>query len=74
MGTSLRNLGGPCWYLYQRETWLLQCIGLMEVMWKVVEAVIYIRIKIVVQFHDVLHMFCAGTGTGIAIMEIKLAQ
>ena len=46
----------------------------MDVMWKVVEAVIYIRIKIVVQFHDVLHMFCAGTGTGIAIMEIKLAQ
>ena len=39
-------------------------IGLMEVVWKVVEAVMYIRIKTVVQFHNVLHEFFAGRGRG----------
>ena len=31
----------------------------MDVVWKVVEAVIDTRTKTVVQFHDVLHGFCA---------------
>ena len=35
---------------------------------------IYTRIKTVVQFHDVLHEFRAGRGTGTAIMDTKLAQ
>ena len=37
-----------------------QGIGLLGFMWKVVEAVIGIRIKTAVQFQDVLHEFCAG--------------
>ena len=53
------------------DTW---GIGLLEVVWKVVEAVIDTRIKSVVQFHDVLHWFCAGRGAGTAIMELKVAQ
>ena len=46
-------------------------IMLLEVMWKVVEAMIDTLIKTVVQFHDVLHEFCAGMGTEAAIMELK---
>ena len=49
-------------------------IGLMKVVWIMVEAVIDTRIIIVVQFHDILHGFCAGKATWNAIMEIKLAQ
>ena len=49
-------------------------IGIMEVVWKVVEAVINTWIKSVVKFHDALHGFCAGRGTGTAIMELKIEQ
>ena len=49
-------------------------IELIEVVWKVVEAVIDTRIKTVVQCNDVLYGFCKRRGMGTAIMEIKLAQ
>ena len=49
-------------------------IALLEVVWKVVEAVIDTRIKSVVQFHNVLQGFCAGRGAETAIMELKLAH
>ena len=39
-----------------------------------VEAVRDTWIKTLVQFHNVLHMFCAGRGMDTAIMELKLAQ
>ena len=32
------------------------------------------RIKKLVTLHKLLHGFCAGRGTGTAIMELKLAQ
>ena len=44
----------------------------MDTVWKVVEEVIYTRIKTVVQLHNVLHVFFAGRGTGTAITDIKL--
>ena len=53
------------------DTWRIR---LLEVIWKVVEAVIYTWIKTVFQFHDVLHVFCAGRNTWTAIIELKLAQ
>ena len=53
------------------DTW---GIGLLEVVWKVVEAVTDTRIKSVVQFYDFLHGFLSGRGAGAAIMDIKLAQ
>ena len=53
------------------DTW---GIGLLDIARKVVEAVIDTCIKTVVQFHDVLHRFCAERGTGTIIMELKLAQ
>ena len=36
--------------------------------------VIDTHIKTVVQFHNVLHEFCARKGMGTTIMELKLAQ
>ena len=53
------------------DTW---GIGLLEVFWKVVEAVIDTQIKSVIQFHDVLHGFCAVRRTGTDIMELKSYQ
>ena len=50
-----------------------QVIRMQEVVWKVVEAVINTRIELVAQFHNELHRFCAGRGTGTTIMELKLA-
>ena len=47
---------------------------LLEVLWKVTEAIIDTRIKKAVTLHDVLYGFCAGSGTGKATMEIKLEQ
>ena len=46
----------------------------MEAVWKVVESVIDTQIKMVVQFHDVLHGFRAGKGAGTTIMELKLVK
>ena len=40
----------------------------------VVEVVIDIRVKKVVQFHDVLHGILVGRGEGTSIMDLKLAQ
>ena len=51
-----------------------QGIVLLKVLWNIVEAVISTQVKMVVQFHDVLHGFCARRGTGVAIMELKMAQ
>ena len=47
---------------------------LLEVVWKVVEAVINNWIKLVVQFHNVIHGFHAGRVIGTAIMELKVSQ
>ena len=49
-------------------------ILLIEVVWKVAEAVTDIQIKSVVQFHDVFHGFCACRGTRTNIMELKVLQ
>ena len=49
-------------------------IGLLEVVWKVVEAVINTIITSVVQLNNVLHEFFSGSGTGAAVVELKLVQ
>ena len=68
------ELGWTVLVLIQKGSTYTWGIGILEVMWKVVEAVIYTRIKTVVQFHDVLHGFRAGRGAGTTITELKLAQ
>ena len=49
-------------------------IGLVEVMWKVVEAILNIRITASITFHDFLRGFWSGRGTGTATLEAKLIQ
>ena len=49
-------------------------IGLLETLWNVMDAIIDTRLWSRIQFHDVLHGFLAGIGTGMATMEIKLSQ
>ena len=48
-------------------------IGLLEVIWKVLEHVIDARLKCV-PLHDALHGFRPGHSCGTGIMEVKLAQ
>ena len=48
-------------------------IGLLDPIWKVVEVVMDNRLK-VLDYHDCLHGFLAGRGTGIATTEAMLAQ
>ena len=54
-----------------RDTW---GIGMLKVVWKVVEAVIDTQIRTVVQFHNVLHGFCKGIGTGCYFSRICFAN
>ena len=49
-------------------------IGLLEVVWKLMEAIIDTRVKKAVTFHDCLHGFRAQRGTHTAIIEAKLIQ
>ena len=51
-----------------------QRIGLVEVVWKVVAAIINHRFTFSITYHDVLHGFRAGRGTGTAALEAKLLQ
>ena len=49
-------------------------IGLVGVMWKVVAAILNLRLTASITFHDFIHRFCAGCGTGTATLEAKLLQ
>ena len=51
-----------------------QGIGLLEVLWKAVEAIINTHIKTEVMFHEVLHRFFSCRGMGRDIMELKMTQ
>ena len=49
-------------------------IGLVEVMWKVVAAILNRRPTTSITYHDFLHGFRAGRGTDTATLEAKLLQ
>ena len=49
-------------------------IGLVEVMWKLVAAILNLRLTASITYHDFLHGFRAGRGTGTATLEAKLLQ
>ena len=49
-------------------------IGLMELMWKVVSENLNRRLTASITFHEFLHGFRAGRGTGTATLEAKLLQ
>ena len=46
----------------------------MEVMWKVVAEILNHRLTASITFHNFLHGFRAGRGTGIATLKAKLLQ
>ena len=73
-GSIPTKLGCTVLVLILKETTNTWEIGLLELVWKVVKVVIDNRIKLVVKLYDVLYVFCAGMGTGTAIMEHKLVQ
>ena len=49
-------------------------IGLVVAMWKVVAEILNHRLTSSITFHDFLHGFRAGGGTGIVTLEAKLLQ
>ena len=49
-------------------------IGLVEVLWKATSGIINHWISSSIQFHDVLHIFHMGRGTGNATLNTKLIQ
>ena len=49
-------------------------ISLVEVVWKVVAAILNRRFTSSITYHDALHGFRAGRGTGTATLEAKLIQ
>ena len=48
-------------------------IGLVEALFKVLEVIVDSRVKSAVVFHGCLHGFVQHRGTGMAIVELKLA-
>ena len=73
-GCILTKLGFSVLVMIPKLNADTQGIRLIEVVWKVAEAVIDTLIKSVVQFHDVLHGFCAERGTRTFIMDLRLVQ
>ena len=49
-------------------------IGLVEVTWKVMAAILHRRLTTATTYYDALHGFRAGRGTGTATLEAKLFQ
>ena len=49
-------------------------IGLVKVVWKVVAEILNSQLTASITFHDFLHRFWAGRGTGTATLEAKLIQ
>ena len=49
-------------------------VGLVEVTWKVVVVILHRRLTTAITFHDGLHGFREGRGTGTATIEAKLLQ
>ena len=49
-------------------------IGLVEITWKVVAVILHFRLTTGITFHDALHRFREGRGTGTATLEAKLLQ
>ena len=49
-------------------------IGLVEVIWKEVEVILNHRCTSAITYHNLLHGFRAGRGTGTATLKLKLLQ
>ena len=51
-----------------------QGIGLVEVMWKVMAEILNCRLTSSITYHNFLHVFREGRGTGTATLKAKLLQ
>ena len=49
-------------------------VGLVEVLWKTNIGIINRRLTSAIRYHDTLHGFWAGRGTGTATLEAKLLR
>ena len=49
-------------------------IGLVEVLWKAVMVILNLLLSTSISFHDMLHIFQEGLGTGTASSEAKMIQ
>ena len=49
-------------------------IGLVDVLWKAISGIINRQLSSSIQFHDVIHGFCTGRGTGTTTLKEKLLQ
>ena len=49
-------------------------IGLVEVMWKIVAAILNRRLNASITFHELIHIFWAGRGTGTVTLKDRLLQ
>ena len=73
-GEIPQDFGCTVLVLIHKGTIDTQGIGFVETLWKVVKALIDMRLRASLQFHDALHGFWDGRGTGTYIMELKLTQ
>ena len=73
-GDIPQELGWTVLVLVPKGTTDTRGIGLLETLWKVVEALIYTRLIASIQFHDVIHRFWEERGMGTAIMDLNIVQ
>ena len=73
-GEIPQELGWTILVLIPKGTTDTRGIGLLDTLWKVVEALIDTRLCTILHMHNVLHRFRDGRGTETDIMELKLPQ
>ena len=61
-------------FLIPKEGGDYRGIGLVEVICKAVAVILDHRFTAAITYHDFLHRFRAGSGTGTATLELKLLQ
>ena len=73
------ELAAPC--AYQTVVMIPKGVGtdfmgisLVEVLWKTISGIINLRLSPFIEFHNTLHGFYSGRGTGTATLEEKFLQ
>ena len=73
-GENPQELGWTILVLIPKGTTDTIGIGMLETLWKVVEALIDTCLRASLQMNNILHGFRKGRGMGTAIMELKIAH
>ena len=73
-GEIPRKLGWTILVLIPKVNIDTRCIGMLELLWKVVEEIIGNRLRASVCPYNVLHGFCAGRGTWTAVLELNMVH